>query len=132
MNDQERGQLSTADIADGVRDDRTTEEAATPQRMAAGPGEATQERTPLFADDQAAELQSRWQEVQTQFVDDPRQAVQGADALVADLMKRLATTFADERNNLEDHWEHGDNVSTEDLRVTLQRYRSFFDRLLSL
>jgi hypothetical protein len=102
MNDQDPGQLSTADIADGVRDDRRTDEPAAPQRVAVEPGDGTQERAPLFADDQAGELRPRWQEGQTQFVDDPRQAVQDADALVADLMKRLATTFADERNNLED------------------------------
>jgi hypothetical protein len=128
MSDQEDGRLSTADIANGVRDDRSTDEAGeSPAEREGAP-----ERAPLFAEDQATELRARWQEVQTKFVDDPRQAVQDADALVADLMKRLATTFADERNNLEDQWEHGDNVSTEDLRVTLQRYRSVFDRLLSL
>ena len=128
MSDQERDRLSTADIANGVRDDRST--AQTGESPAAV--EEPPERAPLFADDQAAELRARWQEAQTEFVDDPRRAVQDADALVADLMKRLATTFADERNNLEDQWEHGDDVSTEELRVTLQRYRSFFDRLLSL
>jgi hypothetical protein len=128
MNDVGRGRLSTADIANGVRDDRSTAKAAESPAAV----EELPERASLFADDQASELRARWQEVQIEFVDDPRQAVQDADALVADLMKRLATTFADERNNLEDQWEHGDDVSTEELRVTLQRYRSFFDRLLSL
>ncbi len=117
--------LTTADIANG----RPVATEAPPQER---PEEAEASRSPLFGDDDAQELRARWQQVQTEFVDDPRRAVQDADALVAQLMKRLATTFADERNALEDQWEHGSDVSTEDLRVTLQRYRSFFDRLLSL
>jgi hypothetical protein len=68
--------------------------------------------------------------VQTHFVDGPREAVQDADALVAELMQHLATTFAEERASLERQWTEGQDVSTEDLRVALKRYRSFFDRLL--
>ena len=75
--------------------------------------------------------QSRWREIQGSFVDEPRRAVEDADALVADLMQRLADGFAQERSRLESQWDRGDEVSTEDLRVALQRYRSFFDRLLS-
>jgi hypothetical protein len=69
--------------------------------------------------------------VQTAFVDEPRHAVEEADKLVATVMQRLADGFAGERANLEKQWDRGDNVSTEDLRVALQRYRSFFDRLLA-
>jgi hypothetical protein len=65
-------------------------------------------------------------------VDEPRQAVEGADKLVAEVIQRLAEGFANERSGLEKQWDGGDNVSTEDLRVALQRYRSFFDRLLKL
>jgi hypothetical protein len=65
-------------------------------------------------------------------VDEPRKAVEQADGLVASAMKRLAEVFAEERSHLEQQWDRGDNVSTEDLRVALQRYRSFFDRLLSV
>jgi hypothetical protein len=65
-------------------------------------------------------------------VDEPRRAVEQGDALVADVIKRLASSFADERSKLESQWGRGDNVSTEDLRVALQRYRAFFDRLLSV
>jgi hypothetical protein len=65
-------------------------------------------------------------------VDEPRQAVEGADKLVAAVMQRLAEGFANERSGLEKRWDSGDSVSTEDLRVALQRYRSFFDRLLKL
>ena len=46
-------------------------------------------------------------------------------------MKRLAESFAAERETLEGQWGRGEDVSTEDLRVTLQRYRGFFQRLLS-
>jgi hypothetical protein len=69
--------------------------------------------------------------VQVGFVDDPQGTVKEADTLVAELMQRLAQTFAEERASLESQWERGTDVSTEDLRVTIQRYRSFFDRLLA-
>ena len=87
--------------------------------------------TPLFSDSDVRDLRSRWSNVQTGFVDEPRRAVQEADNLVASVMKRLAEGFAAERANLEKQWDRGDNVSTEDLRIALQRYRSFFDRLLN-
>ena len=77
-------------------------------------------------------LRSRWTEVQTAFVDEPRKAVEEADGLVASAMKRLAEVFAQERSKLEQQWDRGDSVSTEDLRIALQRYRTFFQRLLSV
>ena len=86
----------------------------------------------LFADDETAELRRAWDEVQVGFVDEPRRSVEGADHLVAATMKRLAEIFAEERQRLESQWDRGDDVSTEDLRVALQRYRSFFTRLLSV
>jgi hypothetical protein len=58
--------------------------------------------------------------------------VEQADSLVAEVMQRLAAVFADERNGLEQQWDRGDDTSTKDLRVALRRYRSFFDRLLTL
>lgn len=85
----------------------------------------------LFDGAQSAELRGRWSDIQTGFVDEPRHAVEEADALVADLMRRLAESFSHERQNLEGQWDRGDQVSTEDLRVALQRYRGFFDRLLA-
>jgi hypothetical protein len=88
--------------------------------------------TPLFPDTEAGDFKRRWTEVQTSFVDEPRRAVQQADELVAGLMKQLADTFARERANLEHQWDRGEDVTTEDLRVTMQRYRSFFDRLLAI
>ena len=86
----------------------------------------------LLVTDEAQNLRSRWDAIQTGFVDEPRRAVEQADSLVAEVMQRLAQLFADERSKLEGQWSRGDNVSTEDLRVALQRYRSFFDRLLSI
>ena len=73
----------------------------------------------------------RWKDIQAEFVDEPRKAVQDADALVAELMQRLAQMFASEREQLESRWGGGDDVSTEDLRHGLRRYRSFFERLLA-
>jgi len=76
-------------------------------------------------------FQSRWETIQTGFVDEPRQTVEQADELVAEVMKRLAEGFATERERLEGQWGRGEDVSTEDLRIALQRYRGFFQRLLS-
>lgn len=108
-------------------------------QLGSGPGEpriqdaagARTDHEPLFASDQSERFTSRWQEVQTSFVDQPREAVAQADALVADLMQRLAASFSQERERLEAQWDRGDDVSTEELRVALTRYRSFFDRLLT-
>ena len=78
-----------------------------------------------------ATFQQRWKEIQTRFVDEPRGAVEDADGLVANLMQQLAEGFAKERERLEAQWGRGEDISTEDLRVALQRYRTFFQRLLS-
>ena len=87
---------------------------------------------PLFLPDVAKDFHSRWNAVQISFVDDPRQAVRQADELVAQVMKSLAETFSNERAKLEGQVEQTDKASTENLRVALRRYRSFFERLLSL
>jgi hypothetical protein len=88
--------------------------------------------SPLFGGAESEDFRHRWQDVQTGFVDEPRQAVERADALVAAAIKRLAEIFAQERGTLEQQWARGGDVSTEDLRVALRRYRGFFDRLLSV
>jgi hypothetical protein len=87
---------------------------------------------PLFSESEMGDFRSQWSKVQTGFVDEPRRTVEEADRLVAAVMQRLAEGFANERSGLEKQWDNGDNVSTEDLRLALQRYRSFFDRLLKL
>src|ERR1039458_4516052 len=105
----------------------TAQELETPHRAA-----ALSEPMPLFSESEMADFRSQWSKVQTGFVDEPRQTVAEADKLVASVMQRLPEGFANERSGLEKQWDRGDNVSTEDLRVALQRYRSFFDRLLKL
>jgi hypothetical protein len=85
----------------------------------------------LLADEDAGGFRSRWNEIQVRFVDEPRGSVEKADGLVAEMMGRLTQMFSEERTRLEGQWERGDDVSTEDLRIALQRYRSFFERLLS-
>jgi hypothetical protein len=93
---------------------------------------AVPEPMPLFSESEIGDFRSQWSKIQTGFVDEPRRTVEGADKLVAAVMQQLAEGFANERSGLETQWDRGDNVSTEDLRIALQRYRSFFDRLLKL
>lgn len=106
--------------------DQRTDETETEARS-----EARSDHEPLLPSDESTRFTTRWQEIQVSFVDEPREAVAQADALVADLMQSLAASFSDEREGLEKQWDSGDDVSTEDLRVALTRYRSFFERLLS-
>jgi hypothetical protein len=138
-----RSELSTADLAAAADrnaggstsdlerkiGDREVERA----RAVNAPADvSTQRDTPLLAGDVVDQLRQQWTEIQAGFVDEPRRAVERADGLVADAIKRLAETFANERNQLEGQWDRGSDVSTEDLRQALQRYRSFFSRLLSV
>jgi hypothetical protein len=95
-------------------------------------GVPVSEPMPLFSESEMGDFRMQWSKIQTGFVDEPRRTVENADKLVAAVMQRLAEGFADERSGLEKELDSGDNVSTEDLRLALQRYRSFFDRLLTL
>jgi len=140
MSEQE---LTTSDIAHGndpvdepttrEREDgrQTVEGAASGTERGQAAGEADTTTEPLLSSDAADKYQGRWHGIQTGFVDEPRNAVREADALVAELMQELATGFSQARETLEAQWDSGDDVSTEDLRVALTRYRSFFERLLS-
>jgi hypothetical protein len=142
--------LTTADLAQGKRP-AVTEDRPRPVLAGRPAGEIAQsnvqdissevrgpsdraasDATPLIPANELEGLRNRWSAVQTAFVDEPRTAVEQADGLVAAAMKRLAEVFAEERSRLEQQWDRGDNVSTEDLRIALQRYRSFFQRLLSI
>lgn len=87
---------------------------------------------PLFPADVAGEYRHQWAAVQSSFVDDPRRAVRQGDELVAQMMKDLAESFATERGRLEAQLGQTGATTTETLRVSLRRYRSFFERLLSL
>jgi hypothetical protein len=128
-------ELTTADLAS---DDISSKEPAGPKLVnAQGPeavdrGAAVSEPMPLFSESEMGGFRSQWSNLQTAFVDEPRRVVADADKLVAAVMQRLAEGFANERSGLEKQWDRGENVSTEDLRIALQRYRSFFDRLLKL
>ena len=142
----EEENLTTADLARGARAEERVEEVtepkpATSERFVGDRNVLNTEQrnlnseanaTPLFPENELGDLRQRWSDIQTAFVDEPRRAVEQADGLVASAMKRLAEVFADERGNLEKQWDRGDNVSTEDLRIAFQRYRTFFQRLMSV
>ena len=108
--------LTTRDLAQAAE-----RSAAVPERAVA-----------MFPGEETSGYRTRWDAIQTGFVDEPRKAVEEADSLVAQVIKRLSEVFADERTTLEHQWDRGDQISTEDLRIALRKYRSFFDRLLSL
>src|SRR5277367_4639627 len=150
-NDQES---TTADIANPqrAREYRSAviDERPIPSQSAAPVIENTDERSvsskgslvaqkkeevadgPLFRDEELQGFRSRWDEVQASFVDEPRLAVERADGLVANMVKRLAEEFSTARAELERQWDTGGDVSTEELRQVLRRYRSFFNRLLPI
>ncbi len=133
-------QLSTADVAAAAeqrRAERTetsfdADANAAVERKPADRAESDHQGTPLFASNEAEQLHRNWSDIQAGFVDEPRRAVEQADELVADVMQRLAAAFAKERQTLEQQWDRGGDADTEELRQALQRYRSFFDRLLAL
>jgi hypothetical protein len=140
MNDMTRENLaerpaSTADLASPsvARQQQQRGTAEVVSQMEGGTIAAPEPTdAPLFPADEAEQLRDRWQDVQASFVDEPRRAVQQADELVAGAIKRIAQTFADERSQLEGQWDRGEDVSTEDLRLALQKYRTFFGRLLTV
>jgi hypothetical protein len=102
-----------------------------PTAIGAAGESSPEQHAPLFSGEEAELFRERWANVQAGFVDQPRQMVEQADDLVGDLMQQLTAGFSEQRSKLEEHWSEGEDVSTEDLRVTLTRYRSFFNRLLS-
>jgi hypothetical protein len=114
---------SRADV-EGAAPDAEVEGAA-PDTEGRGEGE-------LFPASERNELEQKWNEIQARFVDEPRGSVEEANALVSDLMDRLVSSFSEQRERLEGQWERGDDVTTEDLRMVLMRYRSFFGRLLEV
>jgi hypothetical protein len=127
-------ELTTADLAGQVDTQKPPDgpKLVKRQQLEIQDKTAASKPSPLFSDSGMGEFRSRWSTIQTGFVDEPRRTVEDADKLVASVMQRLAEGFANERSGLEKQWDQGDNVSTEELRVALQRYRSFFDRLLKL
>lgn len=110
----------------------TAEPAREADSGAGRAGPVSDDNTLLFADEHRSGLHSRWNDVQAAFVDDPKDCVQKADNLVAEVVEELTASFADTRSRLEAQWSRGEEASTEDLRVALTRYRDFFQRLLSV
>jgi len=145
MNEQvNEHALSTADLA-GTRQYQSNDMSNMPSQSDGGngtrPNQAVQQQSgngemarpmPLLASQESESMRSRWSAIQIGFVDDPRHAVEMADSLVAEMMQRLAQVFASQRGQLEGQWGKGQDVSTEELRLALRQYRSFFDRLLSV
>jgi len=138
MNTEPRRPLRTADLASAgtaspAQETQEMQEEREPEsERRAEKGAETERLEALFPSDVAAQFRTRWSEVQSGFVDDPRRAVAEGDELVAEVMKSLAESFAHERRRLEDELTNTGEASTETLRVGLRRYRSFFERLLSL
>jgi hypothetical protein len=138
--------LSTSDFVAGAKgrgeerqepaEQREPDRAVAPEQGVgsggAGAGMALEHDQHLFPPRESEEFRSRWGDIQAGFVDEPRHAVEEADHLVAAIVQRVAEVFAEERSKLERQWDRGTEVSTEDLRQSLQRYRSFFNRLLSV
>jgi hypothetical protein len=137
-NTAEENVLTTADLAAAAetppaRQDRTRDAEAGPRDTHRAEAARDDEQlAPLFLVGPAQAFRDQWDAVQISFVDDPKQAVRKADELVAQVMKSLAETFSSERTKLEAQVDSTEQASTENLRVALRRYRSFFQRLLSL
>ncbi|MGI5447969.1 hypothetical protein ACQEVM_19850 [Streptomyces sp. CA-243310] len=134
-----------ADPLDGVRDDPREVSADDPTAFGRDGLRDEPARTGVHTDEVGADasdepllggadadgLRKQWSEIQGRFVDDPQEAVRSADTLVAEVMQELARTFSAHKQDLEGQWDRGEQVATEDLRLALQRYRSFFNRLLN-
>ena len=132
--EEDKEKQMNVDVVD-IPEEQTENERRVEERI---PENKTQSDTridelvPLFEEDAARKFRSRWLAIQSKFVDDPGDSVKQADDLVADVIKNVTMNFANQRVSLEKQWNGGDNTSTEDLRIALKQYRSFFDRLLTL
>jgi hypothetical protein len=130
MIERPEQRLSTADMAATAGRQSGETPPASPS-VTSAPAQGKNPVAALFSTDETQRFRDRWDDAQTGFVDEPRSAVEQADELVAAVMQRLAEIFAGERSKLEGQWSRGSDVSTEELRLALRRYRSFFDRLLT-
>jgi len=132
--DDNREKEVNRDVID-VTEGQLVSESETEERVPANETPSTtinDEMEPLFETDEAKKFRAQWLNIQSKFVDNPRESVKQADELVASVLKSVTMGFSDRRVSLEQQWNSGENISTEDLRVALKRYRSFFDRLLTL
>jgi hypothetical protein len=139
--EREEHGLSTADLAaaDAQQRQGPRDVPSLPRNEMDGGGAPAhgdeQQLAPLFERERADDMRMHWGNIQAGFVDDPRRAVQQADELVAQVMKDLAESFARQREQIEAEVNAGSGdqpASTENLRIALRRYRSFFERLLAL
>jgi hypothetical protein len=119
-------------------DERSNREASTPDLSQNAPATepargrpSPDAEEPLVPPERSGELRRRWETIQTRFVDEPGRSVEEADQLVSEVLRVLADTYSSERAALEQQWGSGEEASTEALRLILQRYRAFFNRLLT-
>ena len=132
--DEEKDRQKTVEVVD------TSDQPAEGGPMVEKPVSENKARTntmqdklaPLFEEGAAEKFRTRWLAIQTKFVDDPADSVKQADDLVADVIQNVTRSFANRRDSLEKQWNGGEKASTEDLRIALKQYRSFFERLLTL
>ena len=139
MNDLSNKELAIAASAAGAGEANLSSEQlergeASPNHQAHPPipVEDTDPTAKLFSAGEAGNLRSRWESIQVGFVDEPKRSVEEADQLVAAVISHLAEGFTTKRQRLESQWDRSDDVSTEDLRCSFRRYRSIFERLLSI
>lgn len=136
MMDEDRKNQVNRDIVD------TTDEPVANQQRARVEEQTVENRSvtdslnealePLFEETEAEKFRTHWLSIQSKFVDNPRESVREADELVAGVLKSVTMSFHERRTSLEKQWNSGGDASTEDLRLALKRYRSFFERLLTL
>jgi hypothetical protein len=134
--EETKGQLTTADVAynkpEAPEESPTAESRVDGERANAGrDATAVSSESALLPEGDRSKYQEQWGSIQTKFIDEPKECVKEADALVAGVIQQLATKFAEQRTSLEQQWGSGGEASTEDLRQALQHYRSFFQRLLA-
>lgn len=123
------GEATSDRMGDTSADERG--EAAEPAAPAVSQTQTGGDTEPLLGTEETEGYRRSWSDIQGRFVDDPQDAVRSADTLVAEVMQALAGTFSERKQGLEAQWDRGEQVATEDLRVALQQYRSFFNRLLN-
>lgn len=137
MMEEDREKQTNRDVVDTIeeqhaeKEHRLSVEEQTVENQSAT-ASMNGEFEPLFEDDESEKFRTQWLNIQSKFVDNPRESVREADDLVAGVLKSVTMGFHNRRTSLEKQWNNGDHVSTEDLRLALKRYRSFFDRLLTL
>lgn len=134
MMDEEKDRRDTVEVVDTsdqpVEGGQVVRESVSEHEARTDTGQ--DDLVPLFESGAAEKFRSRWLNIQSKFVDDPGDSVKQADDLVADVIQSVTRSFADRRGTLEKQWKGGETASTEDLRIALKQYRSFFDRLLTL